>query len=944
MIKRQFLFLLLYCISLLSFSQKLYIAENGSNLIQRSNANGTSLGPISTAGQVGPIRDIAIDQERNFAYWIEATTPTLIKRAPIESNAGGVQLGTVTDFVNISTPPTNFQSLVINPNSRELLVSNGGDIFKFNLDVSSTFIALPAALISGQSSIPGFDIDLQNSKIYFIRAITPREIRIVNLDGTGLITTIVPNLLNTESMQDIAVDTVGGKFYYSNANPQNSEGEIVVRDLDTGANRVTIVKTLANTIRGIAIDPGNGHIFWADGFSKIGRADLDGSNAIDIVPSGLDAPFDVALDLSNPNPPKIYWTENVGAAIGGDDEIHRVDLDGNDFEVPYSGFSAEISGIEVDEANNLVYWTDAARAEIFSGEIGETSFANNRKLIDFNPTGAANLQDLALDVPNDLLYFTHANANNSSFENYISTAVISAPDPNTTVVDIIDLGPNDEPYGIDIDFTNSKIYFTTNNVTSGTNSRLYRADLDGSNMEELFYLGTSTVGGTFFRDVKIDPVNEIVYWSVGAVDASPGEIYYNDLNEAAPFASPTIFSFNGEPRGIDLDLINNKIYWVCRGANNGTNPVQIMRADLDGAAASFEIVHVVDVFPAGYPTSPPGSAFIALDLRGLASPNTAPVLNPSSSSATYAGNPVFVNSSIAVSDADDVDLGFGSVQFSLSTFVPGEDQLLFDTQGTLVSGNYNSSTGVLSLSGTASLADYQTVLRSVQYLNSATSTPTTTARSIEFQVSDGTDASNLATTTLSINLSATNQPPVFTPSTLATVINGSVTLTLTDIVSDPDNNLDPATFAIVQQPVSGASASISNAVLSIDYANTTFAGQDNIIVEVFDLLGERAEATILIDVEGTVVVFNGISPNGDGSNDFFELRNIEFFEPQNKVSIFNRWGDKVFEVENYVNTDPTKRFNGESDKGKALPSGVYFYRVEFTSGSPALEGYLTLKR
>jgi len=58
--------------------------------------------------------------------------------------------------------------------------------------------------------------------------------------------------------------------------------------------------------------------------------------------------------------------------------------------------------------------------------------------------------------------------------------------------------------------------------------------------------------------------------------------------------------------------------------------------------------------------------------------------------------------------------------------------------------------------------------------------------------------------------------------------------------------------------------------------------------------------------------------------------------------IFNRWGDKVFETENYDNS--TRRFDGTSDDGKDLPSGIYFYKIEFVNGSPELEGYLTLKR
>ena len=91
-----------------------------------------------------------------------------------------------------------------------------------------------------------------------------------------------------------------------------------------------------------------------------------------------------------------------------------------------------------------------------------------------------------------------------------------------------------------------------------------------------------------------------------------------------------------------------------------------------------------------------------------------------------------------------------------------------------------------------------------------------------------------------------------------------------------------------------------------------------------------------------MVVYNGISPNGDGPNDYFQLKNIVALEPNNKVSIYTRWGDKVFEIENYDNDQ--RKFVGLNDKGNELTSGVYFYRIEFTSGKKELTGYLTIKR
>ncbi|MBD1942561.1 cadherin-like domain-containing protein [Coleofasciculus sp. FACHB-712] len=67
-----------------------------------------------------------------------------------------------------------------------------------------------------------------------------------------------------------------------------------------------------------------------------------------------------------------------------------------------------------------------------------------------------------------------------------------------------------------------------------------------------------------------------------------------------------------------------------------------------------------------------------------------------------------------------------------TNFNTSQDRLLFNNQ-LGISGSYNTTTGILSLSGTASIADYQTALRSVRYFNTSDA-PTTSDRSITFSI------------------------------------------------------------------------------------------------------------------------------------------------------------------------------------------------------------------
>ncbi|MGS2737708.1 gliding motility-associated C-terminal domain-containing protein [Sinomicrobium pectinilyticum] len=97
--------------------------------------------------------------------------------------------------------------------------------------------------------------------------------------------------------------------------------------------------------------------------------------------------------------------------------------------------------------------------------------------------------------------------------------------------------------------------------------------------------------------------------------------------------------------------------------------------------------------------------------------------------------------------------------------------------------------------------------------------------------------------------------------------------------------------------------------------------------------------------DGSLEVYNGVSPDGDGRNDFFYLKGIEHY-PDNTVTIYNRWGVKVYEAKGYNNTDV--RFEGYSDgratinTGKLLPAGTYFYILEYTSDNRVKDrsGYL----
>ncbi|WP_449394899.1 hypothetical protein [Devosia riboflavina] len=195
----------------------------------------------------------------------------------------------------------------------------------------------------------------------------------------------------------------------------------------------------------------------------------------------------------------------------------------------------------------------------------------------------------------------------------------------------------------------------------------------------------------------------------------------------------------------------------------------------------------------------------------VTSVNDAPVLT-ASGSTSYAedGTPAVVSSALTISDVDSATLNNASVRIS-NNFSAG-DQLNFINQNG-ISGSYSAATGVLTLTGGASVADYQAALRSVTY-STTSNTPSTATRSVSFQVDDGASTNDLSNTvTRTISVSATNDAPVvtaggsidYTENGAAKVINSS--LTLSDVDS---NNLTGATIKIGTNFVAGDILAFTN--------------------------------------------------------------------------------------------------------------------------------------
>lgn len=108
----------------------------------------------------------------------------------------------------------------------------------------------------------------------------------------------------------------------------------------------------------------------------------------------------------------------------------------------------------------------------------------------------------------------------------------------------------------------------------------------------------------------------------------------------------------------------------------------------------------------------------------------------------------------------------------------------------------------------------------------------------------------------------------------------------------------------------------------------------------YELCNETGCDTSAVEIEikcTRPVIHNGFSPNEDGINDFFKITQLEHF-PKNKLSVFNRWGNLVFQRKAYANT-----WDGKDFSGADLPDGTYFYYLDLGNGQ-SMDGFVQIRR
>lgn len=197
---------------------------------------------------------------------------------------------------------------------------------------------------------------------------------------------------------------------------------------------------------------------------------------------------------------------------------------------------------------------------------------------------------------------------------------------------------------------------------------------------------------------------------------------------------------------------------------------------------------------------------------------------------------------------------------------------------------------------------------------------------------------NIVTNTTSVT-TAVPPSPIAVNFTTITLTGQPITIPVVKDGNPGNSTFDPTSIQIITQPQHGTLT--INPDGTITYTpNVGYTGPDSFSYRLKDANGYFTNvATVSItDVDKVnLKIPNLFTPNGDGVNDFFEIRGLSNY-PNNELIIVNRWGNEVFRQVNYQN----------KWDGTGLNEGTYYFilYIKKTDGSvfQVLKGWTTLLR
>ena len=593
------------------------------------------------------------------------------------------------------------------------------------------------------------------------------------------VTTVYPTTPNANNVfSGIALDAADGYYFLVN-NPVAQEGSTpiqqILRGSITGGTPTAIYTAEVST-------PNNA------------------SKAVDGPPTLYDIVY-------SPTTNKVYFAQGDNLALFGtttDSGIFSMNIDGSGLTrlvAPSGSGLTNPAGIAIDAADNLLFFTDfgdsadgsgrsnAPRVEVANLTTGAIINAN---LASISVASHPNqfYWDIDVDPVNHKLYWTASDGANSvaaDSQLYSATYTITSTVTISTPQALISPNAgNNLPRAITIDVANGVYYAAFAGLTSTTGT-IVEGSLSGGTPTTVFTVPTNSQPVfAVFEPAPVVTVSGTPTFVVGgsAADLSSSITVTDTLQN---LASATV-TIGGKQTGDTLAFHSGASSWTfadgrtISGSYGSTTGV----LTLTGVASAADYQQALDsVTFSTTATSSTSRTFSWSTTDGHLASNTGstsatvhvPPVVTAGASVTYTGggSPVALDSTLNVTDASSTTIASATVAIS-SGFLSG-DTLNFTNQNG-ITGSYNSSTGVLTLTGSSLVANYKAALDSITYSFSGGGDPTNggsaTSRTISWTVNDGAASSTAVTSTLT----TVHAAPTVTASGTVTFTGGGGAVTL----------------------------------------------------------------------------------------------------------------------------------------------------------------------
>ena len=359
-----------------------------------------------------------------------------------------------------------------------------------------------------------------------------------------------------------------------------------------------------------------------------------------------------------------------------------------------------------------------------------------------------------------------------------ATITVTVDDGTTstqTTFDVTVTPVNDAPT---ISLPGSAVNFTEGDAATVIDSLAMVADVDSPDFDTGTLTVDFTVGGTANDRLTINNQGS----GSGQIGVSGAIVAYEGVTigtfvGGTDGSTPLVVTLNANATPSAVQALTRNISYenISEDPSTAARTVRFVLTDGDSGTSSGETETI-----------------------NLTAVNDSSVIATDPTTLTYTGlSAVEVDPTLTITDVDDNLLVSAEARLS-NGFIQGEDALVFvDQLG--ITGAFSGTTGILTLTGSTTLANYETALRSVQY-NNVSSSPTLGLLWVEFTVNDGTDDSTVARRRVEI---IDEDPPRATNDSATLAEGGSVVIDLAANDSDNFDLLDLNSIAILTGPSNG---------------------------------------------------------------------------------------------------------------------------------------------